>query len=114
MSTIESGNWCFRDPGDDIPEGSVIVGGNFSQLAPDTPIMPDKALTILGGNWVNVRRDPAWTVEGGNWTQVSRCSHLHPEWIDHGLSECIEECSHVIATEVIGGITFYEYADVRL
>ena len=113
---IERGNWSFKEPGNDIADGSTINGGNFSQLAPDTPIMVGKELTINGGNFVNVRRDDAWTVNGGNWAQVSRCSHLHPEWVAKGLTECAEDCSHVVDTDEIyidGELveTIYTYED---
>ena len=112
MATIEHGNWSLRDPGDDISDGSVINGGNFSQHTPDTPILVGKILTINGGNFVNVRKDAKWTINGGNWAQVSRCSHLHPDFVPHGLSECIEVCPHVVETiEIEGGDTVYVYAD---
>ena len=116
MATIERGNWSFRDPGDDIASGDTINGGNFSQLEPDTAILAGKSLIINGGNWVNVRQDEAWTVNGGNWAQVSRCSHLHPEWVAKGLTECAEDCSHVVDTDEIyidGELvdTIYTYED---
>ena len=112
MATIERGNWSFRDPGDDISDGSTINGGNFSQTAPDTAIMAGKMLTINGGNFTNVRKDTNWTINGGNWTQKLLCSHLHPEWIQFGLEECAENCSHVVETiEIVGGSTVYQYAD---
>jgi len=119
MSTIQRGNWSFKDPGDDIPDGSIIDGGNFSQLVPDTPILVGKTLTINGGNWVNVRRDDAWTVNGGNWCQLERCSNLHPEWVAKGLTECAENCSHVVDTDEIyidGELveTIYHYEDSYL
>ena len=101
MYEIEGGNWSHRDPGDDIPDGSTINKGNFSQLQPDTAIMTGKPLTINGGNWVNVQADPAWTINGGNWAQISRCSHLHPEWISKGLSECPDNCNHVVDMDEI-------------
>jgi len=94
-------NWSFKDPGEAIKDGSVIDSGNFTQLQPDTPIMVGKPLTINGGNWTNVRKDPAWTINGGRWTQVSRCSHLHPELIDIGLDECALECEHMIDKDEI-------------
>lgn len=116
MADIQRGNWSHKDPGDDVPDGSVIRGGNFSQLQPDTPILVGKTLTIHGGNFVNVRKDDAWTIHGGNWTQVSRCYHLHPEW---DLPEEVENCSHVvdIHTVTIDGQvvdTEYERKDTRL
>ncbi len=113
MAIIERGNWSFKDPGDDIPSGSTINGGNFSQLAPGTVILAGKTLTINGGNWANVKKDAAWTVNGGNFTQKSRCSHLHPEWVAKGLDECDEDCDHVVDTNTIGDLTIYTYEDTR-
>jgi hypothetical protein len=119
MAKITRGNWRFTDPGDDIPDGSVIAGGNFSQHTPDTPIMVGKTLTIQGGNFVNVRKDPHWTIEGANWTQKNRCSHRHPTWVQHGLAECAENCSHVIDidTVTIDGVLVdrvYHYKDTQV
>lgn len=119
MAVIDRGNWSFREPGDDIPDGSTINGGNYQQMEPDTAILAGKTLTITGGNWCNVLQDAAWTVTGGNWSQVSRCSHLHPEWVARGLEECDEVCSHVISTDEIvvdGQVveTVYTYQDTAV
>ena len=116
MATIKSGNFSFKEPGDKVPDGSTIEGGNFSQLVPDTAILVGKTLAINGGNFVNVRKQPEWTVNGGNWCQVSRCSHLHPEWVALGLGECAENCGHVVEVDTIEGeggqsITVYHYGD---
>lgn len=116
MAVIDRINCRFSDPGSKVPDGSTINGGNFSQLVPDTVILEGKALTINGGNWVNVRKQPEWTINGGNWCQVSRCSHLHPEWVQHGLSECSENCQHVTEVDTVEGegaesITVYHHAD---
>ena len=111
---IERGNWSFRDPGDDVPDGSVIAGGNFSQLVPGTEILVGKTLTINGGNWTNVAVQPGWTINGGNWAQRSFCSHLHPEFVAAGLTEEDENCPHVIATDTMGGLTVYTYEDTRI
>ena len=112
-------NYSFTDPGDAIPDGSVINSGNFSQLVPGTEIMKGKTLTINGGNFTNVAVQPEWTVNGGNWTQVDRCSHLHEWRIQHGLPVCETECRHMISKEVIeiDGVvldTVYEYEDILL
>ena len=92
-------NYSFQDP--DLPDGSVIESGNFSQLVPGTAIMVGKTLTINGGNFTNVAAQPEWTVKGGNWTQVDRCSHLHPEFVPRGLQECVTECKHMISKDTI-------------
>jgi len=113
MATIERGNWSLRDPGDDIPDGSTINGGNFSQAVPDTEILAGKTLTINGGLWCNVAVDPAWTVNGGNWTPTSRCAYVHPEWVEKGFLDAeVENCPHVVEViEVVGGNDVYIYED---
>ena len=116
MTIIKKGNWSRRDPGDEIPDGATIAGGNFSQVHPDTPIMVGKPLTIHGGNWANVRKDPAWTVTKRKFPQVSRCAHVNPDFPE--LS-CPENCEHVVDTHelLIDGVvveTIYEYADKRV
>jgi hypothetical protein len=111
MATIKKGNWANRDPGTDIPDGSVIENGNFAQHTPDTPILVGKTLTINGGNWRNVRKDPAWIINGGNWTQVTLCANLHPDLVQYGLPAEIEACPHSEEIEIIGGETAYHYSD---
>lgn len=98
MTKITRGNWSFSDPDAEIPVDSIINGGNFSQLQPDTPILVGKALTINSGNWTNVRQDAAWIIQGGNWTQINMCAHLHPEL---ELPAEVEDCPHVISTDEI-------------
>lgn len=114
-------NYSFTDPGDDIPDGSTINNGNFSQLVPGTEILVGKTLVINGGNWVNVKVQPEWTINGGNWTQVSRCSHVSPFMVAYGLPECDEVCEH--ATLIDDGLTVdgvvvvdpvYEYIETRV
>ena len=66
---ITCGNWSFREP--ELQDGDIVKGGNFSQAHPGTVICKDvKALTILGGNFVNCVAQPTWDVRGGNWGQV--------------------------------------------
>ena len=94
MPDILRGKWSFTDPGDDVPDGSVIRGGNFTQLLPDTPVLVGKKLTIYGGNFTNVRKDSNWTIHGGNFAQVSFCSHVRPEIVERGLPLCADDCEH--------------------
>jgi len=110
-------NYTFKNPTvEQVPVGSTINSGNFTQLEPDTPIMVGRTLTINSGNFTNVRQDPNWIINGGNWTQVSRCSHVRPNLISRGLEECEEDCEHVVDTDVIqvDGVTIetiYYYKD---
>lgn len=109
-------NYSFQDPIADFKNGGVITAGNFTQLIPNTEILKGLTLTIEGGNFTNVKVQPEWTVTGGNWTQISRCSHVHPDWIEKGLPECSVECSHMTNKDevMIDGVvidTIYSYAD---
>lgn len=109
-------NYSYQDPTpEQVPVGTVINDGNFSQVAPDTPIMVGRALTINDGNFTNVRKDPAWTIKGGNWSQVERCSNLHPRLVNYGLTVCAENCTHATTEELeIDGVvveTIYTYKD---
>ena len=114
---IKRGNWAYRDPGDDIPDGSTILSGNFCQAQPNTEILVGKTLTIRGGAWVNVKRDPSWTVEGGNWYQMEYCANLHPGLVAFGLPEEDEDCVHSEQhTATIDSVVveeFYTYKDQR-
>lgn len=89
-------NYAFTDPGDAVPDGSTIDSGNFMQLLPHTEILKGKALTINGGNWMNVEAQPEWTINGGLWVHRSFCSHVRPDLVEHGLTECETECEHMI------------------
>jgi len=93
MTTIETGNWSFKDP--PFKDGDVVESCNCSQLYPNTEICNDvRNLTIHGGNFVNCKQQPTWTVTGGNWAQVSRCSHVNSWLVERGLPVCAENCKH--------------------
>ena len=109
-------NYSNREPGDAIPDGATINGGNFSQAVPGTVILAGKTLTINGGNWINVLRDPLWTVNGGSWWQIDRCAHLHPSWVEHGVIPAEpENCRHVLEViQIVGGDDVYVYEDTMV
>lgn len=55
----------------EIPAGTVVRGGNFSQVDPNnTAIITDGPITLIDCNLVNCAIDKAWTVEGCNTAQV--------------------------------------------
>ena len=118
MATIERGNWSFSDPGDDISSGDIINGGNFSQLEPETEILVGKTLTINGGNWTNVKAQQNWTINGGNWKQFDFCTHEMPFLIERGVTECVENCAHVVDTDtvIVDGeeMTIYHHKSTRM
>ena len=95
-------NYSYKDPKDSFKDGDIITSGNFTQALPDTPIMSGIKLTIRGGNFTNVRKDPAWKIEGGNWTQVDRCSHLNPKMAEAELIPlCKDDCKHMTGSDEI-------------
>ena len=89
-------NSSFKQPR--LHDGDLIVGGNFTQLLPGTPICVGQKITFRGCNLVNVLIDAAWTVEGCNNAQISFCAHLHPWLVERGLPECAERCIHFVET----------------
>jgi len=110
-------NYSFQDPA--LLKGSVVDSGNFTQAVPNTEIMTDKTLTINGGNFTNVKKQPEWKINGGNWTQIDFCSHLHPEFVGKGLPECGTECKHLdtkdeIEVDNVIVDTIYTYKDIRI
>ena len=93
MTEIVHGNFSFKEP--PFEDGDFVHGCNCIQLQPGTEICKTvKDLTIVGGNFINCKPQPGWIISGGNWAQISFCSHQHPEWIEHGLSVCAEDCGH--------------------
>lgn len=110
-------NYSRKDPTvEQIPDGSTIDGGNFSQEFPDTPIMAGRTLTINRGNFTNVRKDPNWTINGGNFTQVSRCTNIDPQYKEKSSAPCGVDCQHVVSSEelIIDGVVIdiiYVYED---
>ncbi len=95
-----SGNYSFQDP--PFKDGDTVTGGNYRMFVPETEICKGvKNLTITGGNFTNIKPQPTWTVTGGRWCQISRCSHLHPEWVELGLPECPANCEHRTAEKVV-------------
>jgi hypothetical protein len=109
-------NYSFKDPKDSFKDGDIISAGNFTQAIPDTPIMVGIKLTIRGGNFTNVRKDPAWKIEGGNFTQVDRCSHLNPKMAAVNLIPvCADNCKHMTGSDeiqvdgvVVDTVRYYE------
>jgi len=92
--------YSFTDP--DCSDGDTFEQCNLSQLVPGTEICEGKiGLTFRQCNLVNCLVPVGSIIERCNTTQVSRCSHLHPEWVERGLAECAVDCSHVIEVETV-------------
>ncbi len=109
-------NYSFKTDMD-FEDGTTINNSNFSQANPNTvfPNLVGKNITFDNCNLVNVNIDENWTVEGCNIAQISRCTHLHPEYVDKGVAECAENCSHIIDTDTVDidgeTIIIYHYKD---
>jgi len=114
------GNYSMRQPSFDA--GDVVRDSNLEQAAPNTVLTncADQAITFIGCKMINVSVDPAWTLENCNAKQVSRCSHLHDDYVASGLIDAeVDNCPHVVSSDevIIDGqvvATFYEYEDTWL
>jgi len=112
-------NYAFmtNDPIPDVENGHVFTGDNFIQKEPHTPILTGKTgLKFINCNLTNCSLPGDAITEGSHPKQRSFCSHVHPRW---GLTECIEECAHVVDTDevIIDDIivdTTYHYADTAV
>jgi len=101
-----------------VRDGDTFKSCNFAQVNPNTEIL--KGITDLifeDCNLKNIKLDKTWTRKGGINTQRNMCSHLHPTKGE--LSECVENCSHVVEAEKItidGEVidTIYTYKDTRV
>lgn len=113
------GNYSFAsdNPIPDVANGHVFEGDNFIQQFPNTAIFSGKTgLKFINCNLTNCSLPSDAIVEGTFLKQRSFCSHVHPRW---GLTECIEDCEHVVDTDeiIIDGITvdtIYHYADTAV
>lgn len=109
-------NYAFmtKTPIPDVKNGHVFIGDNFIQKESNTPILTGKTeLKFINCNLTNCSLPQDAITEGSHTRQRSFCSHEHPDW---GLTECIENCEHVVDTDeiIIDGVvidTIYHYTD---
>lgn len=103
-----------------VQDGHEFVGDNFLQLLPHTKIFAGvKGLKFRNCNLTNCDLPEDAETDSCRPQHVEWCSHLHPKWVDKGLTECAENCSHVIETDTIqiDGVavdTVYHYQDRRV
>lgn len=94
--------------------GQTFESDNFEQAMPDTPIFEGvTGLVFKKCNLINCALPSDAVIVSCNTSQVSRCSHLHS---GYGLTECPEECSHMVEKNEINidGVlidTVYTYKD---
>lgn len=94
-------NYKFVTPS--CGEDDVFEDCNIAQKEPHTAIGSDiSGLSFKGCNLFNCDIPEDAIVEDCLVIQKSLCSHLHP---NIGLSECAENCEHVVSTDP------YEYED---
>lgn len=98
----------------DVENGHTFTGDNFIRKEPHTPVFVGKTgLIFINCNLTNCSLPGDAITEGSHPKQRSFCSHVHQRW---GLTECIENCEHVIDTDdvYIDGVLLektYHYAD---
>jgi len=100
-----------------VTNNHVFDGCNFSQAEPNTIIFAGvSGLTFRRCNLSNCQLPADAIIEDCLRIQKSFCSHIHPRWVDKGLPECDEDCSHLVETDeiVIDGVavdTIKHYKD---
>ena len=82
--------------------GQEVREWNLTQLAPHTAIgVGVSGLRFVNCNLLNCDVPEDADVVDCLTIQKSFCSHLHPEWVEHGLPECAEDCEHLTDTEEV-------------
>lgn len=110
-------NYAYGKTLPSVENGAVLQGHNFTQFVQNTPIFEGiTGLTFAGCNLVNCSVPADANVVNCNIRQFSRCSHVHPELVGFGLTECSENCIHVVDADVLeidGEVveTVYHYED---
>lgn len=100
----------------EVENGHTFEGDNFIQLYPHTAILVGvTGLKFIKCNLTNCDI-PADATHDTAKGQVSFCSHVHPNWVAKGLTECTQDCEHLVITDtiVIDGVTIdtvYHYED---
>lgn len=90
-----SDNQAFGQP--QLYAGDVISRTNFEQLEPRTPVGEGvPKITLKKCNVLNCLFLKGTALEQCYEMQVSFCSHLHPELVKRGLSECKVDCKHCV------------------
>ncbi len=107
-------NARFTQP--EFTNGQTVDGWNLTQLQPHTAIGEGvSGLIFRNCNLLNCDVPADAVVESCLHVHKSFCSHLHPDWVAHGLPECVENCEHVADTDeiTIDGetVTTNTYAD---
>lgn len=82
--------------------GDTFEYYNFMQAQPHTKIFEGvTGLTFRKCNLVNCDVPVDAIIEDCLHIHKNMCSHNHPRWVNKGLPECIENCSHVTEIDVI-------------
>jgi hypothetical protein len=111
---------CAWTTGKSLPEvvnGHTFEMCNFAQREPHTAIFAGvTGLTFRNCNLINCDIPIDAIKISCNGGHVSYCSHEHPNWVDKGLAECVQSCTHLTGTDTIqvAGVTVatvYHYAD---
>lgn len=115
-------NYAFT-AGNELPvvgNGHVFEYRNFTQKLPHTKIFEGvTGLKFKKCNLTNCDLPGDAVTEGCTHTHKTFCTNLNPRWIDKGIVACVENCTHVIDTDVItiDGIvvdTVYHYENTRV
>jgi hypothetical protein len=107
--------YCFTDPA--AENGDEFVECNLEQLVPNTPVMTGKTgLVFRECRLINCQLPVGSVVAKCNTRQINFCTNIHPERVGFGQTAEVENCPHVIGTDILEGeggqtITIYHYED---
>jgi hypothetical protein len=110
-------NYSFKPNTIPLGNDQTFTGDNFTQLVPHTKILEGYTGIVFNNcNLINCDLPVGAIKNSGVNYHLSFCSNLHPRWIEKGLSQCVENCSHVVSVDnitidgqVVG--TYYYYED---
>ena len=108
-----------RIPMPEPENGHAFDGDNFIQLTPTAIFVGVTGLTFKNCNLTNCILPGDAVTLSHHPQMASFCSHVHPKWVAKGLTECVENCTHVIDTDAVtidGQVvdTIYHYMDARI
>jgi len=86
----------------DVPNNYIFERYNFCRKEPHTAIFAGKTgLVFRNCNLVNCDVPADSIIEGGLNIHKSFCTHIHPGWIEKGLTPCVANCYHVTDVDTI-------------
>ena len=85
-----------------VENGHHFIGSNFEQLEPHTAIFAGvTGLKFTRCRLVNCDVPLDAILEDCANHHINRCTNLDSLLVSHGLTACVENCSHVVDTDTV-------------